>query len=241
LETVKALNSLFARETFVSNANTFTIRVASRLIEMALRDIDLGVRATAISVITLIDQTGILADEGNEHRDKIARLIFDHEPRIRKAVGPFMKALWEEKAEKLKSDWAGARGAKKKRAANIGADAMDTNLEWRALAKSLVQTSQSLDQPNSDPGTSRQANVLLAAASDTMTRAAAAVEALSNDVPLLQDWEGLVNYLLLDHSTADEDIWLMPEDEENFMLQILIVCVKREEKVCGLSGSLILG
>lgn len=195
---------------------------------MALRDVDLPVRVHAINVITAIDQTGILQDEDEEQREKVAKLMFDHEPRIRKAVGGFVHGLWDERKEKLKSDWAGARGQKKKRAGGISEEDMVSRLEWKALANILVETAQSLEAEQSDPSTSRP---MIPTTSVSMTRASAAVEALYSEVEQLQDWQGLVDYLLLDHSTADEDMWLLADEEEDFMLQVLIACIRREETV----------
>lgn len=208
---------------------------------MALRDVDLSVRVNAIHVITEIDKTGILADDDEEQRLKVARLVFDAEPRVRKAVGGFLRGLWEERAEKVKADWEGARGNKKKRGAKIDEETMAGHLEWKALASLLVETSTALDESGEDSaaGPSRP-NVLLAPPGQLITtRASAAVESLVPEIEKIQDWEGLVDYLLLDHSTADQDAWLLEEDEENFMIQLLIACINREDKVsrqhCGAS------
>ncbi|KAK4687910.1 cohesin complex subunit SA-1/2, partial [Tremellales sp. Uapishka_1] len=229
LETIKALALLYSKETFVTNSRSFTLRLAPRLVEMATRDVEVSVRVHSLSVITLIDKTGILEDENEVQRSNVAKLIFDQEPRVRKAVGGFMIGLWEEKKESMKAGWAGVRGAKKKRAHGISEDVMEKHLEWRALSSLLVETSKELDEPNE--GTSKQAGILTTISrADTMTRAAAAVEAMWKDFELLRDWEGLVDYLLLDHSTEAEDMWLMPDVEEDFMLQVLIVCIRREEE-----------
>jgi hypothetical protein len=200
---------------------------------MALRDVDLSVRVNAIHVIAEIDKTGILADDDEEQRLKVARLVFDAEPRVRKAAGGFLRGLWEERAEKVKADWEGARGNKKKRGAKIDEETMAGHLEWKALASLLVETSTALDKPSEDPaaGPSRP-NVLLAPQGQVITtRASAAFESLAPEIEKVQDWEGLVDYLLLDHSTADQDAWLLDEDEENFMIQLLIACINHEDKV----------
>ncbi|WVR08439.1 hypothetical protein IAU60_005494 [Kwoniella sp. DSM 27419] len=229
LETVKALNNLYARDSFMSNARNVTMRLAPRLVEMALRDIDLSVRVTAINVITSIDKTGILADEDETQREKVARLVFDQEPRIRRAVGGFVVNLWEERKETLQTAWSGARANKKKRAAKISEDDMANNLSWKALASLLLETSQSLDG-SSEPGASTQQPLIAQNARGGLTRASAAVEAICNEYELWKDWEGLVDYLLLDHSTATDDMWLLGEDEEAFMLEMLVALIAREDK-----------
>lgn len=197
---------------------------------MALRDVDLSVRVTALSVIALIDRTGILQDEDEELRVKVARLVFDHEPKVRRAVGGFIHGMWEEKVEKLKSDWRNAVGGKKKRGANFAEEDMQAMLEWKALAGLLVETAGSLDSSMTEASSSKRPS-LAAPSSQSMTRASAAVEALWTDFEMLQEWEKLVDYLLLDHSTARQDMWLLEEEEENFMIQILIACIRTEDKV----------
>ncbi|EIW69874.1 hypothetical protein TREMEDRAFT_68341 [Tremella mesenterica DSM 1558] len=230
LETAKALAALYSKETFVNNARTVTSRLLPRLVEMALRDVDLSVRVNALSTIALIDKTGILQDEDEERREQIARLVFDQEPRVRKAVGGFVRGVWEERVEKFKAEQAAVRGAKKKRASGITDDNMEKNLSWKALADLLVESFRALDQMDGEPSTSRHKISFPLPESVLTTRANAAVEALWADFEELRDWEGLVDYLLLDHSTWEDDAWLLDEDQENFMLQLLVACIKKEEK-----------
>ncbi|KAK6906813.1 hypothetical protein I203_100800 [Kwoniella mangroviensis CBS 8507] len=231
LETVKALSNLYSKESFMNNARTVTLRLVPRLIEMALRDVDLHVRVTAIHVIALIDKTGILADEDESHRDKVARLVYDQDSRIRKAVGGFIVNLWEENKENLKTEWSGARAAKKKRANKISEDDMATNLDWKSLATLLIDTSNSLDGPiESTASSSSQQPILPISITTPLTRADAAVESICSEYELWRDWQSLVDYLLLDHSTADQDMWLLTEDEETFMLQVLIALIQREDQ-----------
>ncbi|WWC92113.1 uncharacterized protein L201_007067 [Kwoniella dendrophila CBS 6074] len=230
-ETVKALSNLYSKDSFINNARTVTLRLVPRLVEMSLRDVDIVVRITAIHVITLIDKTGMLADEDETQRDRVARLVYDQDPKVRKAVGGFILNLWEEKKETLKTEWSGARPAKKKRANKISEDDMATNLDWKSLASMLVETSQSLDSPI-EPSTSSssQQPILPSSTTDALTRASAAVESICSEYELWKDWQGLVDYLLLDHSSSDQDMWLLTEDEETFMLQMLIALIQIEDQ-----------
>ncbi|OXG45753.1 cohesin complex subunit SA-1/2 [Cryptococcus neoformans Bt120] len=230
LETVKALANLYSRETFINNARTLTMRLAPRVTEMATRDVDLSVRVVALQVITLIDRTGILQDEEDEERDKVAKLVYDQEPRIRKAAGAFILGLWEERKEGLKAVWSGLRANKKKRAANIAEDEMSNYLDWKSLAAVLLYTSKSLDDDSSEQPSALKSALFIPSLSNTqMTRATAAVESIGAEHELWKDWESLVDYLLVDHSTNEEDMWLLREDEETFMLQVLLACIEREE------------
>ncbi|WVQ85787.1 hypothetical protein IAT38_007954 [Cryptococcus sp. DSM 104549] len=237
LETVKALAALYSRDVFISKARTLTIRLAPRIVEMASLDIDLSVRVNALQVITLIDKTGILQDEDENEREKVARMVFDPEPRVRKAVSGFIVNLWEERKENLQTEWSGLRANKKKRAGQASEDEMAAWLSWKALAGLLVDTSALLDKEAADgEGEGSVAGGLkpnvLPPTSTTgqLTRAVAAVESICAEHELWKDWEELVDYLLLDHSTADLDMWLLTEEEETFMLRVLLACIKRDDK-----------
>lgn len=231
LETVKALSGIFSSSSPSSNASSFSLRIAPRLIQMATLDVEVPVRTHAISVLTQIDKTGSLEDAGDELREKIARLIFDEEPKIRKATAAFVRAMWEERAEKLKSDFNALRDGKKKRAAKVKGADLDQRFDSKALAQLLVETSQSLDTADEqEAGSSKQPAVLAVNdSSKATTRAAAAADALYSQIDLLQDWHALVDYLLLDHSTSESDPWLLTEEEEDFMLDVLIACIRRED------------
>ncbi len=215
---------------------------------MSLRDIDLSVRIHSLTTLTLIDKTGLLRDENEEERGRIAKLIWDNESRIRRGVGGFVAGLWVEKKESLINEIDGLRGARKKRATAVGEDEMSERIGWRSLVKLLVEIADSLDSDEDDSQRSKgivsldASSVLepssLASLTTTskgdheLTRALAAVEALWDHVDILHQWESLLNYCLLDHSGHAQDIWLMSDDEEDFMLKMLVVILRREEKVC---------
>ena len=196
---------------------------------MALRDVDINVRVHALGVITEIDKTGILQDEEGEQREYVVRLVFDHEPRVRKAVGGFVRGIWQQRVEDLQSQLSGARGNKKKRAAGGDDAEMTKRSGYKALAGLLIETARSLEKPNDDPESSKRAGVVSSAA-QAKTRATAAVGALWDSFDELQEWEGLIEYLLLDHSDA-EDMWSLDEEEESLLLQVLVACIKQDDTV----------
>jgi cohesin complex subunit SA-1/2 len=149
--------------------------------------------------------------------------VFDQEPRVRRAVGDFVKGLLAEKVEELESTWSAVKGTKKKRGSKITEKDMRTYLGWKALASMLVTTYRDLD--SREAGTSTAPSVPV---SVSMGRATAAVEALRGSIEGLSDWHELVDYLLLDHSTGDQDMWLLGDEEEDFMIQVLIACIKAD-------------
>lgn len=196
---------------------------------MSLRDVDLHVRTNALHVITEIGKTGLLEDEDEDQRAIIARLVFDSEPRIRKAAAGFVRDLWEQKLESLTTQWASVKGNKRKRAAGVSEEDMEQRLGYKALAQLLLETSKSLDESANRPGPSKRVET---SGSIQAGRAIAAVEALWDTFEELQEWEKLVEYLLLDHSEAS-DMWLLEEDEEGLLLQVLVECIKMDDSVSG--------
>ncbi|CAK9785825.1 STAG-domain-containing protein [Cutaneotrichosporon oleaginosum] len=228
LETVKALSGLFSNPSLANNASSFTLRLAPRLIKIASLDVETPVRTNAINVITLIDKTGALQDEMEEDREKVARLIFDQEPKVRNAAAGFVKNLWHERAEHLQAEWKSLRAGKKKRAANVKEKELEERLRWKTLATLLVQTARGLtDQPDESPSAS-QADLTSIPDTDAITRAEAAADGLWPLLPEQQ--EELADYLLLDHSTHEQDMWLLTEEEEDFMLGMLIASIKRMDE-----------
>lgn len=225
LETVKALAGLFSNPSTANNVGSFTLRIAPRLIQMASRDVETPVRVNAVNVITAIDRTGALQDEDEEQREKVTRLIFDEQPRVRKAAAGFVRGLWEDRVETLVTEFGNLRAPQRKRAGTADADEMKQRFEWKALASLLVETSKSLNEPSEEASSSKQVAPLAAASGSATTRAAAAAEALLGRIELVQRWQELVPYLLLDHSTSDEDIWLLTEEEEDFLLEVLVTVI----------------
>jgi cohesin complex subunit SA-1/2 len=223
LEAVKAFASLLSKDAFITNARTNIMRISSRLIEISLRDVDTNVRIHALRALALLDKTGVLQDEDDDQRNRVVRVVFDQEPRVRRAVGEFVKGLLAEKVEGLESTWSAVKGTKKKRGSKISEKDMRTYLGWKALATMLVETYHELD--SREVGTSTAPTVPV---SVSMGRATAAVEALRGSIEGLSDWHELVDYLLLDHSTGDQDMWLLEDEEEDFMIQVLIACIRAD-------------
>lgn len=204
------------------------MRCAPRLIEVALRDVDHQVRVNAIKGLVLLDRTGLLQDEHADDRKKIARLVYDDDTRIRKAVGDFVKGLWAERVDSLENDISNARVGRKKKTKEIAPEGEKVRLEWKALASLLHDTSDSLEE------NSAVSNVAISDShkgKNVMTRAKAAVEALRPHMDQLKNWESLIDYLLLDHSGGPQEVWPLTEEEEDFSLQVLVACIKADDEV----------
>lgn len=224
LETVRALSALYANEAHLSALSTFTERFKARLLEIAFHDVDLGVRTTTIGVLGHVDRAGLLDDE---RRSQIGLLVFEHEPRVRKAVAGFFDGLWadetQEAVEALDLGSGAKRGGRKrKKTANADDDdddeaevgeALRKRAGWKALGALLSRFSQALDEAaagDADDGSQAVKGladaVRLRMAGPPKGRVAAAVDSLWEAVPRLRAWEELVDYLGLDHSRpAGED------------------------------------
>jgi cohesin complex subunit SA-1/2 len=246
---------------------TFTSRVVPRIIDMAVRDIDLRIRIQGINVLCHLDASGVLQDEEEEQRYHIACLIFDKEPRIRKAVGSLIKSMWEEQVEEMKtkdeSEPVVAKKTKKGRgrpAANNEdeADEEDENDEqlqerdhrigWKTLASLLMQLSNQLSASQKDEmadlaGSAedthttqsqvQRAREVLSSVSQLTsamdTHASIAVEALWNEIPLVQDCETLLSFLAADQSVLEKEErpWALDDDEQTFLLKMLVTGVRK--------------
>jgi cohesin complex subunit SA-1/2 len=129
----------------------------------------------------------------------------------------------------------------------LAEDEVDIRFGWKALATLLVKTSKDLDEATnkaasaSDSQQDNQATLvtmddIAATVSATSLkgpgvhrRAVAAVESLWNEIEQVQKWDTLVAFLLLDHSEADGDVgsWALEEEEESFLISMLLAILER--------------
>ncbi|KAF8717150.1 hypothetical protein AX14_012211 [Amanita brunnescens Koide BX004] len=186
---------------------------------MATMDVDVSVRVPVIHVLAAIDGYSLLEEE---EREQLCLLVFDEEPRVRKAVSGFVRGIWEEAVDERS---AGKKGWSAKDKERVGI---------KALAASLVQWGKTLDKMVGDDSDSevldinegaegdddegrtqmrrlqRQRKELVALTRDAVGRTALVVEALWAEVDPVREWEDLLDFLLLDHSAAANG---MDEDE----------------------------
>jgi cohesin complex subunit SA-1/2 len=178
---------------------------------MATSDVDLSIRVAVIHVLGDIEVHFPLEEE---QKGKLCLLLFDEEAKVRKAVSPLVRAVWEEEAEEQVNRQHKPSDKDKER---IG---------FKILASILVKWGKALDilaGDNEDSeigddardgedivnGPSRRANrrkeVIALVGSEERGRISLAVEALWDEVEPIGDWEALLDLLLLDHSASEED------------------------------------
>jgi cohesin complex subunit SA-1/2 len=204
LEAVKSLSGVYENSDYVSSLQTFTERFKPRLVEMATRDTELAVRVAVIGVLGAIDAHQLLEDE---QREELCMLIFDEDVKVRKAVSEFVRGVW---AEIVEEHLAGGKVGKQER----------TRAGIKALGKLLVRLAkllgkkaivaedeeESLNGVTPSPTLRRVREVAAFVGTEQRGRIGLAVEALWDDVESINDWEALLDILLLDHSAGSDSI-----------------------------------
>ncbi|KAI9828797.1 MAG: hypothetical protein M1832_001902 [Thelocarpon impressellum] len=242
LEVIKQLQRLFKSKDNVGGLRTFTERFRPRLVEMAVRDADLGVRASTVELLDMIRATDLLEPDDI---DTIGRLLFDSEAKVRKTVVGFVAEnindLYEAKIEDL-----GGEEAIEPVLAREGEDDFDNpRLSWLKI-KCLVEILQSYDSEDRGElpsqvlrGPASGVDVLVAGGVDS--RFSFAAQAMCDRISDLKEWEILAGYLLFDHSerptrrksrnkddveAALKEACKLTEKEEIILLDVLLAAVK---------------
>ncbi|OJD30578.1 nuclear cohesin complex subunit [Diplodia corticola] len=239
LEVVKQLQRLFDDADKLGGLRTFTERFRSRLVEMATQDADAHVRAATVELLDILREAGLI--EPNDI-DSVGRLIFDADPRVRKAVVDFFAENIAEITEQ-KIDELGGKEALDE-ALEGDEDYENPRLEWLVL-KSLVESLAAYDEDHTLPSQIERvpmSNSYMLIAGGMASRIGVAAEALYDELPEIQEWEVIAGYLLFDHSqssagaqqngTTDDpeallkQVCKLNEKEETVLLDILNASVK---------------
>ncbi|KAH7033225.1 putative nuclear protein SA-1 [Microdochium trichocladiopsis] len=200
-EVLKQLGRVLKRD--ADSLAHFIDRFRPRLVEMATRDADVSVRVAAVSVVDVLRASGMLEPE---EIDSVSRLLFDFEPRVRRAVVGFFTELVQEVIESKIDDIGGSDALDEA----LGDDDDNENYEairkdWiniKALAENLAVYDSQLDGEQDDlrHGLDVAADVVNANTPDS--RIALAAQALYEKVPEINNWQILAGYLLFDHTTS---------------------------------------
>jgi len=237
LEVVKQLHKIYQNEACVPGLSNFTERFRPRLVEMATRDAETGVRVAAIDLLELLRKAGVLEPDDI---DTISKLIYDTDNRIRKAVVPFFVAGVRESYESKIDDLGGIEALDEGLPLAEEDDCEQPTMAWLKL-KSLAELLQSLDPDDDAPatierGTGLESDTLVAAG--TESRCTLAAQSISTKMNELARWEVIAGCLLFDHShmtaaNEAEDITkqfqrqcLLTEEEEVVLLDVLNTSVR---------------
>ncbi|KAL8917707.1 MAG: hypothetical protein Q9172_005716 [Xanthocarpia lactea] len=237
-EVVKQLSKLYKHKEDVARLRAFTEKFSPRFVEMAVRDAEPNIRAAVIGMLDLVRDTGLL--EPNDI-DSIGRLIFDAEPRVRKAVAGFFAKNINDSYDAVIEDLGGEEGV----AEAVGEeDPDDYDMPRRAWLKfkCLAENLQSYSSEGDDEGTAPILPEKTAALPGSVveSRFALAAQAVYEGLPDVKEWEVLAGYLLHDSSAAQSNgdapespemlfrrTCLLNEYEEMLLLEVLKEAVKQ--------------
>ena len=254
LDAVKALVPLYEMDDYIVSLQSFTDRFKGRLVEMATNDTELSIRVTVIQVLSSIERHGLLEDD---QRSTLCLLTFDAEVKVRRAVSTFVNGVWEEatnqrlvakrKADDTEKSWAGLKAL------------AQLLVEWgRILDKKVMENADdNADGDSSSQGDSSSAlhkDISMVLSSQQKSRISLAVEALWDEIPVIGEWEVMLDLLHLDHSASDDldndgspvsaarrkkskkssdalvdEAWRLEEVEETVLLEVLVASLKKTE------------
>ena len=238
-EVIKQLSKLFKHKDNVSRLRAFTERFRPRIVEIAARDAEPSIRASSVELLDLIRDAGLLEPDDI---DTIGKLIFDTEPRVRKAVAGFFAENINDHFESTVDELGGDEGIDEAMGEDDEEDFDTPRKSWLKL-KCLAEVLRSCDSDEEEssspiePGAPGASDSLAAMGVDS--RFSLAAQAICNGLPEVKEWEVLAGYLLYDHSgtgqaQVSDDVRhnfmtrCQPSEKEEFLLlEVLNAAVKQ--------------
>ena len=233
LEVVRVLKSLFKGTNNIPALRAFTDRFRSRMVEMGARDADLSVRAESIELLDRLRNAELLEPDDI---DTIGRLIFDSEPRVRKAVAKFFVSNVEDLYIGCIEDWDKSE-YKAALPSKVAGDEYQSPIQAWIKFKCIAQTLESYEASSQsehgedNPGTLRY--------DDWDSRYMLATQSIYPHLKELHEWESLAGYILYDHSSipaetngsqdmsqAVQGVYKIAAGEEIVLLDVLFFSVK---------------
>ncbi|KAL4934841.1 hypothetical protein BDV06DRAFT_208186 [Aspergillus oleicola] len=231
---LRQLLSIYSNKDNIAGVRSFTERFRHRFVEIATHDSDVGMRTMAIELLDLIRDAGLIEPTDV---DTIGRLIFDSEPRVRKAAGPFFVANVQDVFDSTIEEVADEVNEV------FGDDEDEDDFEspkrsWVKF-KCLADIIQAYDTPEDEAApetTTTSRDALSGAPMDS--RFVLATEAVYPHFGELTNWQSLAGYLLFDHSQFLDDpsendasgtvknLYKMQEGQEIILLEVLCCAVK---------------
>lgn len=239
LEVIKKLHSIFADEKKVIGLKTFSERFRKRMVEMATRDADIGVRASTICLLLSLRKAGLL--EPNDI-DSIGRLIYCVEQRVRTAVAEFFAENVKDLYNSVMDDLGGEEAIDDVISSSNTENLETPRVEWITY-KCLAQILKGYDIDDNEThpvGTTNVTNVTAStlAAEKAVSHYSLAAKELYHHIQELKCGDILAAYLLFDHSgalqnSAPDDVEArfkyeckLDEAEEIILMEILVVSIE---------------
>ncbi|EGE82293.2 cohesin complex subunit SA-1/2 [Blastomyces gilchristii SLH14081] len=231
---VNQLHRLYQNKDNIAGLRAFTERFRPRIVEMATRDAEPSVRCAVVELLDLIREAGLLEPDDI---DGVGRLVFDSEPRVRKAAGRFFveniqdvyDTLTESMEEELHEAFVD----------DDDEDNFETPRPSWIKYKCLADVLQVYD--GQEPAVPAEQDISLSRMSlngRVDSRFVLATESIYSHFGELHQWEHLAGYLLYDHSqipetSNDEDstttvkkLYKLSEGQEGILLEVLSCAVK---------------
>ncbi|KAI7907039.1 uncharacterized protein BX663DRAFT_548130 [Cokeromyces recurvatus] len=249
-EAIKSITKLYKIEDIASKLSTFTNRFKGRIEEMALQDIDVSVRVNAIQLCSTLFKLkiNILSKKGHS---QLSSMIASDVPRVRKSAAPFVKVLIDTNMidpllKEVTKSLSGTNKGGRRSGTSTTNSVPAVNKSWvtfKAISSFLVeQCSNIIEKGNNEE---------MQVDFETLTSALAEkrnfivnniVEALWEQIPELQDYEAMSDYLRRDHSQSQqqqskdndemdtgadiEDCYRLSEDEETILINVFVACIR---------------
>ena len=230
-EVVRQLQKLFRNKDNVARLRQFTERFRGRLVEMSVRDSEIGIRVATVELLDTIRKTGLLEPDDI---DTVGKLVFDTEPRVRKAVAGFFAENINDLFEATLEEIGGEEGILEILGEEVDDDYDAPRMTWLKL-KCIADAVQSYDQVDEIEQTPREPDALNLA-STAQSRYALAAQTIGDGIQEAREWEVLAGYLLFDFSTAEQnpenvdstfkERCKLGEKEELLLLELLHASVK---------------
>ncbi|KAJ5697944.1 hypothetical protein N7488_011628 [Penicillium malachiteum] len=223
---------LYEKKENVGVLNSFTERFRQRIVEIAVQDAEPTVRVAAVQLSMHMRDGGLLEPDDI---DSIGRLVFDLDPRVRKAAGQFFVANVNDAFESVTEE---VEDEVNEMFPDDDEEDYESPKRLWIKIKCLADIFQAYDEQEPEetetPATSR--GLLLGASAGS--RFALATEAIYPHMEELSQWQSLAGYLLYDHSQIDENpseddttgvirsLYKMQEGQESVLLEVLCASVK---------------
>ncbi|MCJ1477261.1 hypothetical protein MMC13_005932 [Lambiella insularis] len=233
-EVVKQLAKLYKNKENVGRLRAFTERFRPRMVEMATQDAEPAIRASVVELLDMIREIGLLEPDDI---DTIGKLIFDSEPRVRKAVAGFFAENIADLFESTVEELGGEEALEEALGDSAEDDYDNPRRSWLKL-KCLAEVLQSYDTSGEESPTESSPFVDSVGSTILESRYSMAAQSICEGVPEVKDWEMVAGYLLYDHSstlpshdtddpqTAFKIRCQLSEKEERLLLEILNAGVK---------------
>lgn len=237
IEVIKQLRRLYQDKNKIGGLKTFTERFRNRMVEMALQDAEPSVRISAIELLNVLRDHGLLEPD---QIDELGALIYDAEDKVRRAIAGFFAENVND-AYSGKIDDLGGQNSLDEVLPEVSEENFEVlRIEWlrfKTFAEMMVAYDREDNLPDHTERNRDGTLSLRAGAPETMFTLAA--ESLFHTIEDIREWQALAGYLLFDHSAgrangvANDTLSMLKhecilnEKEEQVLLEVVGASVKQ--------------